>query len=127
MSNDRLDNETIVPEHLQDQHITCADCYEEFTWSAGEQRFFLKKGLTDPPKRCRRCKQAKTDRIASLHASRQTGVRSRIDVIVKCARCDAMTTVPFFPSQGRPVFCRSCYIFVSGEPNKPDKDDQPPT
>ena len=43
----------------QDQTHTCADCGREFVWSAGEQEFFHEKGFTDPPKRCKSCRQAR--------------------------------------------------------------------
>jgi CxxC-x17-CxxC domain-containing protein len=29
---------------------------------------------------------------------------------VQCAQCGQQTTVPFYPSQGRPVYCRSCFL-----------------
>ena len=45
----------------QDQTLTCIDCGEEFTWSAGEQEFFREKGFTNPPKRCRQCRQDKKE------------------------------------------------------------------
>ena len=45
----------------EDQTRTCADCGREFTWSAGEQEFFHEKGFTDPPKRCKDCRQARKD------------------------------------------------------------------
>ena len=45
----------------QDQTLTCVDCGEEFTWSAGEQDFFHEKGFTNPPKRCKQCRQAKKE------------------------------------------------------------------
>jgi len=45
----------------QDQTLTCVDCGEEFTWSAGEQEFFHEKGFTNPPKRCKQCRQAKKE------------------------------------------------------------------
>jgi hypothetical protein len=45
----------------QDQTLTCADCGESFTWTAGEQEFFREKGFTNPPKRCRECRQAKKE------------------------------------------------------------------
>jgi len=45
----------------QDQTLTCVDCGAEFTWSAGEQDFFHEKGFTNPPKRCRQCRQAKKE------------------------------------------------------------------
>jgi hypothetical protein len=45
----------------QDQTLTCVDCGESFTWSAGEQEFFREKGLTTPPKRCKQCRQDKKE------------------------------------------------------------------
>jgi hypothetical protein len=45
----------------QDQTLTCADCGESFTWTAGEQEFFREKGFTNPPKRCKGCRQAKKE------------------------------------------------------------------
>ena len=46
----------------EDQNRTCADCGRDFMWSAGEQEFFHEQGFTDPPKRCRSCRQARKDR-----------------------------------------------------------------
>ena len=40
---------------FHDQYITCVDCGDEFTWTAGEQAFFASKGLA-PPKRCKPCR-----------------------------------------------------------------------
>lgn len=39
-----------------DKTITCSDCGQEFTLSAGEQQFFATKGLFEP-KRCPLCRQ----------------------------------------------------------------------
>jgi hypothetical protein len=36
----------------QDRTLTCRDCSEEFTFSAGEQAFFSSKGLLNDPQRC---------------------------------------------------------------------------
>ena len=48
---------------FEDQTRTCVDCEQEFTWTAGEQEFFHEKGFTDPPTRCKECRQArKADR-----------------------------------------------------------------
>jgi CxxC-x17-CxxC domain-containing protein len=95
---------------FHDQPITCVDCGETFTWTVGEQIFFHDKGLKNEPKRCRPCKQAKNDRLAAISAAHTSGVRQRIEVIVICAQCGEETTVPFYPSQGRPVYCRSCFL-----------------
>jgi Probable zinc-ribbon domain len=43
-----------------DQQLTCADCNQEFVWSAKDQEFFAEKGFQQP-KRCRDCRQAKKD------------------------------------------------------------------
>ncbi|HEX8149949.1 MAG TPA: zinc-ribbon domain containing protein [Pyrinomonadaceae bacterium] len=93
-----------------DRSILCVDCGQDFTWTAGEQLFFHDKGLRNEPKRCKPCKQAKNERLAAIAAAQATGVRQRIEVSVLCAQCGEQTTVPFYPSQGRPVFCRSCFL-----------------
>ncbi len=95
---------------LSEQEIVCIDCKNYFVWSIGEQIFFRDKGLTNPPKRCKECKQAKNERLASIAAAQAAGVKQKIEVAVNCAKCDSVTTVPFYPSQGRPVFCRTCYL-----------------
>jgi CxxC-x17-CxxC domain-containing protein len=92
-----------------EKDIICIDCGERFVWTIGEQVFFRDKGLKNPPKRCRHCKRAKNDRIASVAAAHAAGVKQRIEVAVYCARCKEFTTVPFYPSQGRPVLCRTCF------------------
>ncbi len=54
-----------VKSDFQDRSIACIDCNEPFTWTAGEQIFFHDKGLKNEPKRCKRCKQAKNERLTS--------------------------------------------------------------
>ena len=95
---------------LADTSIACIDCSDQFIWTAGEQAFFLEKNLLNPPKRCKECKQAKNERLAAIALAQASGIRQRIEVQVNCARCSATTTVPFYPSQGRPVYCRSCFL-----------------
>jgi CxxC-x17-CxxC domain-containing protein len=113
---DKMENIDLSPsDEFEDKQISCIDCNEDFTWTAGEQLFFRDKGLKNPPKRCRNCKQAKNERIAIINNMQTTGVKQRIEVSVACARCGNMTTVPFYPSQGRPVFCRSCYLEMHPE------------
>src|SRR5437868_15491010 len=95
---------------FQDRAIRCIDCDEEFIWTAGEELFFHDKGLKNEPKRCKPCKQAKNDRLAAITASQTSGIKQRIEVSVNCAQCGQQTTVPFYPSQGRPVYCRACFL-----------------
>ena len=94
----------------QDRSITCIDCGESFVWTSGEQVFFHDKGLKNEPKRCKHCKQAKNERLAAITAAQVSGIKQRIEVTVTCAQCSQQTTVPFYPSQGRPVYCRACFL-----------------
>lgn len=98
---------------FQDTSLICIDCGNDFIWSAGEQLFFYDKGLKNPPKRCKPCKQAKNERLAAINAAQVSGIKQRIEVIVNCAKCSNQTTVPFYPSQGRPVYCRSCFLAMN--------------
>ena len=109
-TNGNLQNSFEVNDDLEEQTILCIDCNTNFIWSIGEQTFYRDKGLKNPPKRCKECKQAKNERLAAIAAAQEAGIKQRIEVAVSCARCTSQTTVPFYPSQGRPVYCRSCFL-----------------
>jgi CxxC-x17-CxxC domain-containing protein len=100
----------VADEELRDTNIQCIDCSRDFIWSVGEQAFFRDKKLENPPKRCKECKKAKNERLAAIENAQRSGIKQRIEVKVSCARCSETTTVPFYPSQGRPVYCRSCFL-----------------
>jgi CxxC-x17-CxxC domain-containing protein len=102
-------DDTASPD-IQDKPILCIDCSEEFIWTAGEQIFFRDKQLQNPPKRCKECKKAKNKRLEAIEQAKLTGKKHRIEVKANCARCDVSTTVPFYPCQGRPVYCRACFL-----------------
>lgn len=40
-----------------DRTLTCADCGQEFSFTAGEQEFYAQRGFTESPKRCVSCRQ----------------------------------------------------------------------
>lgn len=44
---------------FQDKTLTCVDCGCEFTFTAGEQKFYREKELDNEPKRCRECRDKK--------------------------------------------------------------------
>lgn len=112
LNRPKLQNQSTVTEHseFEDKNISCIDCGKEFVWTDGEQKFYCDKGLQNPPKRCKECKQAKNERISSIATAKAAGVKQKIEVAVHCANCQGYTTVPFYPSQGRPVYCRSCFL-----------------
>jgi CxxC-x17-CxxC domain-containing protein len=90
---------------FQDKLLNCVDCGAEFVWTAGEQHFFADKNFKNEPKRCKGCKAKR----AARPAGNGGGPRERVETTTNCSSCGKETTVPFRPTQGRPVFCRECY------------------
>jgi CxxC-x17-CxxC domain-containing protein len=82
-----------------DRVLTCSDCGAEFVFTAGEQLFFHDKQFKNEPKHCKQCKAKRV----------RGGFRVRPETRTNCSQCGAETTVPFKPTQGRPVLCRPCY------------------
>jgi CxxC-x17-CxxC domain-containing protein len=82
-----------------DRTLKCVDCGAEFVFTAGEQVFFNDKQFKNDPKHCKQCK-----------AKRVRGDKKiRPETRTTCSACGAETTVPFKPTQGRPVLCRACF------------------
>ncbi len=93
-----------------DRPLMCADCGNEFVFTAGEQLFFLNKQFKNDPKRCKPCKgkrQSTTLAKPGSGALRAAGFRT--ETRTSCSTCNIETTVPFRPTQGRPVLCRECF------------------
>lgn len=44
---------------MEDKKLTCVDCGKEFIWTVGEQEFYIEKGFTNEPKRCKDCNRAR--------------------------------------------------------------------
>ncbi len=94
---------------FQDKILKCVDCGAEFVFTAGEQLFFHDKQFKNEPKRCKPCK-AKRATTLSAQASTGGGTSfNKVETRTTCSQCGKETTVPFKPTQGRPVFCRECF------------------
>ena len=93
-----------------DRYLKCSDCNNEFVFTAGEQLFFYDKQFKNDPKRCKLCKakRAGLGRSANPNGA-ATLPFSRTETRTECSACGIETTVPFKPTQGRPVLCRSCF------------------
>jgi CxxC-x17-CxxC domain-containing protein len=92
----------------EDQHITCADCGEDFIFTAGEQAFYLEKGLTHAPTRCKRCRGLrKGQRAEGAPAASAPAARAMHPAV--CSECGVETLVPFVPTGARPIYCRDCF------------------
>ncbi|MGD8485346.1 MAG: zinc-ribbon domain containing protein [Chloroflexota bacterium] len=106
----------------EDRTITCADCAQEFIFTASEQAFYAEKGFTDAPKRCKPCRQArKAQRNSQSYGDDSYGAggggyggggydrppRQLYDAV--CADCGRTAQVPFQPTGSRPVYCNDCF------------------
>jgi len=50
---------------FEDITFNCKDCGKEFIWTSGEQSFYEEKGFTNPPARCKECRdKRKSERNA---------------------------------------------------------------
>lgn len=83
--------------------MTCKECGKPFTWSADEQEFYASKNFLNEPARCPDCRAAKKKRMGDRH----TGHREPFPIV--CAQCGKEDTVPFKPTDGRPVLCGDCF------------------
>jgi hypothetical protein len=92
-----------------DRLLTCADCGGEFIFTAGEQLFFFDKQFKNDPKRCKPCKSRRAGAAARAGAGPAAAGISRTETRTTCSECGIETTVPFKPTQGRPVLCRACF------------------
>lgn len=116
----------------EDKVITCADCGQDFTFTASEQAFYAEKGFSDAPKRCKSCRQArKAQRNTGSYggdsgysgsygggygsgggygggsSSYDRAPRQMYEAV--CADCGKIAQVPFQPTGSRPVYCNDCF------------------
>ena len=112
---------------LSDKTLTCADCSQEFVFTASEQEFFADRGFTEP----RRCKTCRTNRKAAGGGSSGGGGGyssgggggyssgggggggysrgPREMFTATCSSCGREAQVPFQPTSGKPVYCTDCF------------------
>jgi len=91
---------------FHDKVLKCSECGAEFVFTSGEQMFFADKGFKNEPKRCKGCK---AKRAEGGGGGGGNGGQMRSETKTTCSQCGKETTVPFRPTQGRPVFCRECF------------------
>lgn len=86
---------------FEDKTLICRDCSSAFVFTAGEQGFYLEKGLLNEPQRCPTCR--------ATRRRDRTSAGSREMTTVTCAQCGGDATVPFVPRLDRPVLCSGCF------------------
>ena len=84
---------------FEDKTISCRDCGSDFIFTAGEQGYYLEKGLLNDPQRCPSCR--------ANRRRERTSVRE--GVTITCASCGTLASVPFVPRLDRPVYCSTCF------------------
>jgi CxxC-x17-CxxC domain-containing protein len=129
----------VVSKVYTDRSISCLDCGQEFSFTAGEQEFYAQRGFTEPPKRCPSCRairKAQRSRSSSSYDGGQNGGwsaqsydsgysssygqsadyageyrerRPREMFEAVCADCGKTASVPFRPSGVKPVYCSDCF------------------
>lgn len=90
---------------FEDKSLTCRDCGGTFVFTAGEQGFYLEKGLLNEPQRCGNCRASRRRERTATESVKESSV-------VTCAECGKEATVPFVPRMDRPVYCSGCFETV---------------
>ena len=98
-----------------DKTLTCADCGQEFTFTASEQEFYAQRAFSEP----RRCPSCRASRKAARQSSgagsygggsSYGGDRPRREMHpATCGQCGKQTEVPFLPRGDKPVYCSDCF------------------
>ena len=104
-----------------DKILVCADCNEQFVFTASEQDFYAQRGFSDP-KRCAACRSArKASRPEGGGGGGGGGYGAggydrgpREMFAATCSKCGKETEVPFRPTNGKPVYCSDCFRSVRG-------------
>jgi CxxC-x17-CxxC domain-containing protein len=116
-----------VSAKMSDTTITCRDCGQGFTFTAGEQAFYQERGFSEP----QRCPSCRAERKAQRADSGNAGYGSRDSYgsggsyggdrggnsyggprqlyAAVCSACGKDTEVPFQPRNDKPVYCRECF------------------
>src|ERR687893_75906 len=82
---------------LTDQTITCRDCGEAFTFTAGEQAFYQERGYSG----------GGGGYSSGGGGGYSSGPRQMYPAV--CSSCGKETEVPFQPRNDKPVYCRECF------------------
>ncbi|HEU5204599.1 MAG TPA: CxxC-x17-CxxC domain-containing protein [Candidatus Limnocylindrales bacterium] len=98
--------------YTADRTLTCADCGQEFTFTASEQQFFADRQFSEP-RRCPSCraarKAARGDGGSGGYSSGGYDRAPREMFSATCSNCGREAQVPFRPTSGKPVYCSDCF------------------
>lgn len=95
-----------------DKTLTCADCSQQFAFTASDQQFYADRQFSEP-RRCPGCRAAKkaargeTSGGYGSDSGYRTSEREMFSAV--CDSCGREALVPFRPSGAKPVYCRDCF------------------
>ena len=98
----------------RDRTLTCADCGQEFVFTASEQQFYQERGFSDP-RRCRSCRAARKASMGSGdsmgggggYSSVAVAVTAPVVAVVSASAGRARCSRPPARTAARPRWCRS--------------------
>jgi CxxC-x17-CxxC domain-containing protein len=118
---------------MGDKTLTCADCSQEFVFTASEQQFYADRGFTEP-RRCASCRAARKAARGDSGGGYSSGGYSsgggggysgggysgggsgggyerpqREMFSATCTNCGREAQVPFRPTGSKPVYCSDCF------------------
>ena len=64
---------------FQDRVLHCIDCRQDFTFTAGEQEFYERKGFKEIPKRCKPCREQRKTRRADDSGTNGSDAQGYVD------------------------------------------------
>ena len=115
-----------------DKVMTCADCSQDFVFTARDQEFYADRGFTEP-RRCPSCRASRKaarggtgggtgygDTGGGTGYGSGTGFGDRSGgggysrgpremFTATCSSCGKEASVPFRPTSGKPVYCNDCF------------------
>jgi len=103
-----------------DKTLTCRDCGQNFTFTAGEQEFFASRQLMNEPSRCPECRAARrgSGGGGSYGGDGGYGRQDRQMFSAVCSNCGKEALVPFQPRTDRPVYCSDCFATQRGSDSR---------
>jgi len=105
-----------------DKTLTCRDCGQNFTFTAGEQEFFASRNLMNEPSRCPECRAARRGASGGGYSSDGGyGRQDRQMFSAVCSNCGKEALVPFQPRTDRPVYCSDCFATQRGGDSRGDR------
>jgi CxxC-x17-CxxC domain-containing protein len=102
-----------------DKTLTCADCGQEFAFTATEQQFYADRGFSEP-RRCASCRAARKAARGDSGGYSSGGYSGggyssgyerapREMFSATCSNCGREAQVPFRPTGSKPVYCSDCF------------------